>query len=44
MNSVLAEKNRQIDELQRQLTRNMSHNRLESMRRSGGSNKNKRTL
>jgi len=42
MKSVLAEKNRQIDELQRQLTRNMSQNRLENIRRNN--NSNKRTL
>ena len=39
LSATVAEKNRQIEELQRMVTRNTSLNRLENMRRSGGGSK-----
>ena len=44
MSATVAEKNRQIEELQRMLTRNMSMNRLENLRRGGATNSKKRSL
>jgi uncharacterized phage infection (PIP) family protein YhgE len=39
MNAVIAEKNRQLDEMRRQIERNMSQNRLANLRRDLGREK-----